>query len=113
MSFELENIPTMELTMRIPEIRRSVQMFVSSEVDKLKEEIEQKVRSATIQRMDKICQQIDAVTNETIKHCVAEMVNRTVGEIIYSQENLDQIKRIVNKQLKQVLNQAETKNSTI
>lgn len=94
-------LPTMQLRMEVPRIQHTVQMYVTAEVEKLKAHIHDLIRNATIERADRL--------DEDIKKCVDADVDRhlklIVTEEIYKQLSTPEIHAKVEAKVKALLAQ--------
>ncbi len=96
-------LPTMELRMVVPRIQHSVHMYVTAEVDKLKDQIEQKIKAATLERLDRIDDTIKQHVDNEVSTIVRFRVREAIIEAVNAPEITEALRKRVTEELRKAL----------
>jgi hypothetical protein len=97
-------MPTMRLSMEVPRIKHTVEMFVGDEIDKLKKHIEEQIKAATIERCEGLNLQIDVEVDLVFENALTKITEGIVLEVLSSREIHDKIEAKVRKSIEEAIN---------
>jgi len=102
-------LPILTIRMEVPRVTSEVHMFVAAEVDKLKDQIADQIKSATLERLDKIETVIGAEADRAIQQIISRNVNEITFEIMNTPEMHERISTMIRSAIESALAGKETK----